>query len=63
MQRRSRSISNFWNDYRHMAHRWHLFYNGGAQFHEVALGAGDSLEVRDEGLFDLFLDLAQENSR
>ena len=45
-----------------MANRWHLFYNGGAQFHEVALGGGDSLEVRDEGLFDLFPGLAEEKS-
>ena len=61
-RRFSRSIKNFWHNYRHMADRWHLFYNGGAQFHEVALGAGDSLEVRDEGLFDLFLGLAGEKS-
>ena len=61
-RRFSRSIRNFWHDYRHMAHRWHLFYNGGAQFHEVALGEGDSLEVRDEGFFDLFLGMAEEKS-
>ena len=58
-RRFSRSIRNFWEEYRHLADSWHLFYNGGAQFHEVALGEGDSLEVRDEGLFDLFLGAAE----
>lgn len=59
-RRFARSIRNFWHDYRHLADSWHLFYNGGAQFHEVALGKGDSLEVRDEGLFEQFLGIAGE---
>ena len=62
-RRFSRSIRNFWEEYRHLADSWHLFYNGGAQFHEVALGEGDSLEVRDEGLLDLFLGAAEGETR
>lgn len=61
-RRFSRSIRNFWQEYRRLSNRWHLFYNGGAQFHEVALGEGDSLEVRDEGLFHQFLGMAEEKS-
>jgi len=61
-RRFSRSIRNFWQEYRHLSNRWHLFYNGGAQFHEVALGERDSLEVRNEGLFDQFLGLAENKS-
>jgi len=48
------------HDHRHMAKLSHPFYNGAARFHEAALGAGDSPEVRDKGLFDLFLGLAEE---
>jgi predicted ABC-type ATPase len=55
-----RSIINFWNTYRTFANRWHLFYNGGVQFHEVALGEGDIVEIRDEDLFEVFLNLAQQ---
>ena len=55
-----RSIINFWNTYRTFSHRWHLFYNGGVQFHEVALGEGDIIEIRDEDLFEVFLNLAQQ---
>jgi predicted ABC-type ATPase len=59
-RRFSRSIRNFWGSYRFMADRWHLFYNGGAYFHEVALGEGTMVEVRDETLFALFLHLTEE---
>ena len=58
-----RSIKNFWNEYRHLADRWHLFYNGGVQFHEVALGEGDAFKVRDEDLFDVFLGVVSEEAR
>jgi predicted ABC-type ATPase len=58
-----RSVKNFWHEYRHLADRWHLFYNGGAQFHEVALGEGNSFEVRDEDLFAVFLGVAGEVPR
>jgi hypothetical protein len=50
------------HNYRHMEDLWHPFYNSAARFHEMALGARDSLEVRDEGSFDLFLGLAEEKS-
>ncbi len=57
-RRFARSIRNFWWEYRNLVDRWHLFYNGGLQFHEVALGEGELVEVRDEDLFELFLRIA-----
>ena len=59
-RRFARSVKNFWRDYRHLVDRWHLFYNGGVQFHDVALGEGKSMEVRDEELFGLFLRIVGE---
>ncbi len=53
-----RSISKFWSRYRPLADRWYLFYNGGAQFHEVAVGEAGLVEVQDEALFEVFLRLA-----
>ncbi len=50
-----RSITNFWNLYRHQVGRWHLVYNSTAQFKEVAIGKGDNIAISDEGLFDLFI--------
>ena len=50
-----RSITNFWNLYRHKVDRWHLVYNSTGQFKEVAIGKGDNLAISDEGLFNLFI--------
>jgi len=58
VRRYSRSCSNFWHLYRPLVDSWHLFYNGSAQFHEVAVGAGDETDVLDEGLFDRFVQIA-----
>lgn len=54
-----RSIRHFWGRYRPLADRWYLFYNGGAQFHEVALGESGFVEVQDEALFEVFRHLAE----
>ena len=62
LRRFSRSIKNFWGKYRAWADRWHLFYNGGPQFHEVALGEGESIEIRDEALFEVFLGVVEEKN-
>lgn len=59
-RRFSRSLKNFWREYRGLADHWHLFYNGGTQFHEVARGELDAIEVADEGLFTTFLGIAEE---
>jgi len=61
-RRFSRSIRNFWNVYRPLVRRWYLYYNGGAQFHEVALGEADVVEVRDEEIFGRFLQIAEGDS-
>ena len=62
-RRFARSISNFWWKYRKFVVRWHLFYNGSAQFHEVAMGEGEFIEVRDESLFEGFLQIAGVESK
>lgn len=55
-----RSIRNFWRLYRPLADQWHLFYNGGTQFHEVALGEASLVEVHDEAMFEAFRIMAEE---
>ncbi|MEW6746759.1 MAG: AAA family ATPase [Planctomycetota bacterium] len=50
VRRFSRSCSNFWRVYRPLVDRWHLFYNGGPHFHEVAMGAGGVTAILDETL-------------
>ncbi|MBD3334613.1 MAG: AAA family ATPase [Candidatus Eisenbacteria bacterium] len=57
-----RSIMNFWQEYRDLADQWYLFYNGGVEFHEVALGEGEAVEVVDDGLFTAFLELTEESA-
>jgi len=42
-----------------LANQWNLYYNGGKEFHDVAVGVGDSKEVYDEGLFEQFLATAE----
>jgi len=55
-----RSAGNFWNLYRRRVDTWHLLYNGGTRFREIALGTATGLvAVRDDELLDLFLDYAR----
>lgn len=61
-RRFSRSIQNFWRIYRPLVNRWYLYYNGGVHFYEVALGEADSIEVRDEDIFERFLQIAEGDS-
>ena len=61
IRRFSRSCNNFWNVYRPLADRWHLFYNGGFQVQEVAVGMEDTMTVLDETLLDLFLEIARQS--
>ena len=58
-RRFGRSIRNFWRIYRPEVDRWFLYYNGGSQFHEVALGMKDSIEVCDGDAFAGFLEVAE----
>jgi predicted ABC-type ATPase len=58
-RRFSRSIKNFWSEYRTLADHWHLFYNGGTRFHEVARGELDTAEVVDEDLLTTFLGIVE----
>lgn len=55
-----RSAANFWNLYRPLASIWHILYNGGTRFREIALGTRAGIfGVKDDQLFDLFLARAQ----
>jgi predicted ABC-type ATPase len=58
IRRYTRSCSNFWHLYRPLVDNWHLFYNGAAQFHEVAVGAGSDINVLDEVFFNKFIKIA-----
>ena len=58
-RRFSRSIRNFWRLYRPLVDHWYLYYNGGVHFHEVALGEADSVEVRDEDVFERFRKISE----
>ncbi|RKZ53051.1 MAG: hypothetical protein DRR16_20855 [Candidatus Parabeggiatoa sp. nov. 3] len=50
-----RCKQNFWSVYKKQAHYWHLFYNGGDGFIEVAVGKETQFMVTDEVLFEIFL--------
>ena len=50
-----RSKQNFWNIYKNMVDQWHLFYNSGEHFQEVASGKGNKFMITNEPFFDLFL--------
>jgi predicted ABC-type ATPase len=52
-----RSLRNFWTHYRFLADDWVLVYNAGDDSQDVALGAGDTVSVRDEELSARFLAL------
>jgi predicted ABC-type ATPase len=52
-----RSLRNFWRSYRFLADDWVLVYNAGDDFQDIALGAGESISVRDENLFGQFVTL------
>jgi predicted ABC-type ATPase len=53
-RRFGRSLSNFWNQYRHMADRWQLIYNGGDRPLEVAVEEKGNLVVQDDEYFRIF---------
>ncbi len=57
-----RSLSNFWQIYRSLADQWVLTYNVGNGFKHVAFGTANGISIRDETLFNQFLELAGEKS-
>lgn len=50
-----RSKHNFWHIYKNLVDRWHLFYNSGEQFQEVASGKGNQFMITNETFFELFM--------
>lgn len=57
-----RSLSNFWQIYRNFANQWVLIYNAVTGFQHVASGSAGATSIRDETLFNLFLERAGEKS-
>ena len=53
-RRFSRSLSNFWDLYRKLSDKWHLFYNSDDSFEEVARNIDQEQFVLDEELFSNF---------
>ncbi len=54
-----RSLTNFWDSYRHLADHWILAYNTMERLYDVAVGSGASSSVKDPGLFADFLTLLE----
>ncbi len=61
-RRYHRSIRNFWREYRLLADRWRLIYNGSEAEQEVAYGEGRRFVVSDRTLFERFLQITEENT-
>ncbi len=57
-RRFTRSFANFWHEYRRIADFWHVIYNSGREFQQIAFGEADKMTVRDESAFRRFLQLA-----
>jgi predicted ABC-type ATPase len=55
-----RSLRNFWQSYRFLTDDWLLIYNAGSDFQDVAIGAGQSVSVHDEGVFSQFLSMLHQ---
>lgn len=55
-----RSLRNFWRSYRFLTDDWLLIYNAGSDFQDVAIGAGESVSVHDEAVFNQFLSMVEQ---
>jgi predicted ABC-type ATPase len=62
IRRFTRSCSNFWHLYRLLADRWFLFYNAIDQFHNVAVGVGEKIEIKDVAYFDTFYEIVNKSN-
>lgn len=58
-RRFGRSLWNFWAAYRLLVDDWALVYNAGSDFQDVAFGAAEELSIRDERLYQRFVDLVK----
>lgn len=54
-RRYGRSLSNFWQLYRLLADRWHVYVNESDGFQEIARGSGEATDVLSRDYFNLFL--------
>lgn len=50
-----RSKRNFWNLYRRNVVGWSIYHNSNDGFEEVAFGAGDEVEIINDGAFEWFM--------
>ncbi len=58
-RRFDRSLRNFWATYRLLVDDWALVYNAGSDFQDVAFGAAAERSIRDEPLYQRFVDLVK----
>lgn len=49
-----RSMERFWSLYRPLADTWHLYFNSGRLFQNVAMATGDDLDILIPELVELF---------
>lgn len=54
-RRFKRTLANFWDLYRNLVDNWIVAYNGGEYLQDVAIGSQRTIAIRDEQLFQLFL--------
>lgn len=57
-----RSLSNFWDNFREMAERWFLIYNGEFGYQTIATGKLDDQSIENKVLFDNFLKLIKHDT-
>ena len=53
-RRYRRSINNFWQHYRLIADKWHLFYNARRSFYEISVGSKDNHVIINNMLFEMY---------
>jgi len=54
LRRYSRSIANFWNDYRFLVDSWELYNNSGKAFRPIAIGREADCIVLDYQMYEMF---------
>lgn len=62
IRRFQRSVNNFWNIYRTLAHQWLQVYNGGEEYLDVSFGVRDFETIHDPELHQQFRQLMTDEN-
>ena len=54
-----RSNANFWNVYKNSADKWHLVFNAGDSFEQIAAGDGKGVIILDEARYEQWLKMVE----